>query len=150
MSRKYIISKHPDTTHAVWHKFYDWAVKTFGKDLHGEWQTLELKHPKTGKVKKIRHRSFNDWELSKRLVGYEAMVKVERFIKRSCPEIKIVRCDDSYYAGSYILLIPHPKHGITMMFIPQCTSIQNQMFLYDNHYKMLMKELAKMKTVYKN
>lgn len=138
------------TPHATWHKFYDWVIKTYGSDLHGKWEYLKIKD-KFGKVaKKIKHRSFNEWELSKRLVGYEVMCKMERFINRCCPEIKIIRCDDSLYAGSFILLIPHPKHGITMMFIPQCTSIQNQMFLYESHYQMLMKELSKMKTVYKN
>lgn len=74
----------------------------------------------------------------------------KEFVKRCCPEIKIVRCDDSNYAGSDLLLIPHPKHGITIMFIPQCTSIQNQFFLYENHYISLVRELNKMGKVYNN
>lgn len=89
-------------------------------------------------------------ELSRRLVGYDVMCKVEKFIKRYCPEIKIIGCDDSVYSGSYILLIPHPNHGITLMFIPQCTTIQNQFFLYEGHYNQLIKALEEMKNIYEN
>jgi len=138
---------NPKTPHQVWHKFSNWLVKTFGKDLHGEWQSIEGVGA-DGKPFKYKHRSFNDLELSRRLVGYDVMVRIERFIKRACPEIKIVHCDDSVYAGSDILLIPHPKHGITMMFIPQCTDVQNQFFLYRSHHKKLMKALKEMGSVY--
>lgn len=131
-----------NTAHKIWHRFSDWLIKTYGKDLHGEWQYMEI-----GK-KRIRYRSFDEYELNRRLVGYEVIERIERYVKRYCPEIRVVRCDDSVYAGSDILLIPHPRHGITMMFIPQCTGVQNQMFLYENHYKMLLKELKKMWYVY--
>ncbi len=40
------------------------------------------------------------------------------------------------------------ENGITMLFVPQSTTIQNQFFLYDNHYKDLMKALKEMKEVY--
>lgn len=136
------------TSHKVWHKFYNWVVKTYGQDLHGPWQYMEGVNQKTGKKFKIKHRGFNDYELSKRLVGHEVIDKIERYIKRCCQEIKIIRCDDSLHAGSIILLIPHPKHGITVMFIPQCTGIQNQFFLYKQDYKQLVKELTKMEKVY--
>lgn len=133
--------------HEIWHKFSGWMIKTFGKDLHGAWQFMEGTKS-NGKKYKIKYRSFDDLELSRRLIGYEAMCKVEKYVKRCCPEIKIIRCDDSIYAGSDILLIPHPNHGITIMFIPQCTSVQNQFFLYKNHYNELVKALKEMKTVY--
>ena len=135
------------TTHQIWHKFSNWMVKTFGKDLHGEWEFIEGIGA-NGKKFKLKHRSFNDLELSRRLTGYEAMCKVERFVKRCCPEIKIIRCDDSVYAGSDILLIPHPNHGITIIFIPQCTTIQNQFFLYKSHHKELVKALKEIGSVY--
>ena len=135
------------TTQQIWHKFSNWMVKTFGKDLHGEWEFMEGIGA-NGKKFKIKHRSFNDLELSRRLTGYEAMCKVEKFVKRCYPEIKIIRCDDSIYAGSDILLIPHPNHGITVIFIPQCTTVQNQFFLYKNHHKELVKALKEMETVY--
>jgi len=135
------------TTHQIWHKFSNWVVKTFGKDLHGEWEFIEGIGA-NGKKFKIKHRSFNDLELSRRLTGYEAMCKVEKFVKKCCPEIKIIRCYDSIYAGSDILLIPHPNHGITVIFIPQCTTVQNQFFLYKNHHKELVKALKEMGNVY--
>lgn len=137
------------SVHKIWHKFYNWLSNTYGKDLYGPWQYLEGTNHETGKKFRVKHRSFNDGKLSERLVGYDVMCKIERYIKRCCPEIKIVHCDDSVYASSIILLIPHPKHGIRIMYIPQCTGIQNQFFLYDNHYKLFMKELKKMEKVYK-
>ena len=118
-------------------------------DLYGEWITNSIDLD-NGKKKKLKYRSFNENEFNKRLVGYEVIENVERYIKRYCKEIKIVYCDDSYHSGSIILLIPHINHGITTMFIPQCTSIQNSFFLYGNHFNFLIKELEKMKYVYKN
>lgn len=138
--------KSIEKVHQVWHKFSNWMIKTYGKDLHGKWKYFPV--PKNSKAKKIRYRSFNDYELSKRIVGHEVINKVSKYIRTYCPEIKIVPCDDSDYSSSCILLIPHPKHGITIMFIPQCSKIQNQFFLYDSHYDVLMKELIKMKRVY--
>lgn len=135
------------STHRVWHKFYGWMIKTFGKDLYGKWQYMKGTGA-DGKKFNFKYRDYNEYELSKRLVGYEVMCKIEKYVNRSCPEIKIIRCDDSVYAGSFILLIPHPKMGITMMFIPQCTYIGNQMFLYNNHYKMFTKALREMKSTY--
>lgn len=149
MKNKKDIFKGAKSCHKIWHKFSNWLVKTYGNDLHGKWQYMKIKDAK-GKVKKFKHRSFNELELSRRLVGYEVMCKVSKYVNRYCPEIKIIRCDDSVYAGSDILLIPHPKHGITIMFIPQCTSVQNQFFLYKNHHDSLIKELSKMKYVYKH
>lgn len=133
-------------THKVWHKFYDYIVKTYGKDLHGEWQYLSPENH----GKKFKYRSFNELELSRRLVGHKVIERVERYVKRYLPEIEVIRCDDAAYAGSTILLIPHPKHGITMMYIPQCTTIQNQLFLYENHYKGLVNALKRMKYCYKD
>lgn len=133
--------------HGTWHKFSDYVVKIYGKDLHGKWQYVEVT-AKNGKKKKMRYRSFNELELSRRLVGYEAMERIRKWARRYAPQIRFVRCDDSVYSGSDILLIPHPKHGITVIFIPQCTSVQNQFFLYKSHFEMLIKELNKMKRVY--
>jgi hypothetical protein len=47
------------TTHQIWHKFSNWMVKTFGKDLHGEWEFMEVTGNNGEKVK-LKHRSFND------------------------------------------------------------------------------------------
>jgi len=45
------------TPHQIWHKFSNWIVKTFGKDLHGEWQIMEGIGA-NGKKFKIKHRFF--------------------------------------------------------------------------------------------
>lgn len=135
--------------HVIWHKFYNFIAKVYGKDLSGPLLVDKIKNKETGQTFTIRTRSFNEYELSKRLVGYEVMCRIKRWVDRYCPEIKIVHCDDSVYAGSDILLIPHPGHGVTIIFIPQCTGIQNQFFLYEGHYKNLMKELKEMRKVYK-
>jgi len=132
--------------HKVWHQFYGWLMKTYGKDLHSE--SCEVFVDNDGKKKKFKYKHFNDFELSQRLGGPDVVESVENYVKKYCPEIKIVRCDDAIYSGSIILLIPHPKHGITVMFIPQQSDIQNQFFLYLGHYEKLMEELKKMKKVY--
>ena len=136
------------STHAVWHKFSNWLEKTYGEGLYGEWQYSEIVGD-NGKKYKWKYRGFNDYELSKRLVGSEVMDKIEKYVKRSCPEIKILRCDDDHHATSFLLLVPHPKMGITVMYIPQCTSVQNTFFLYENHCNNLIKALTEMKSVYK-
>lgn len=140
------ILAHYEEIHRIWKKFSGWLVKTYGKDLHGGWIKHKIKVD--GKQKILKHRSFNDLELNRRLCGYDVMERIEKYIKRCCHEIKIVYCDDVMYATSMILLIPHPKHGITIMFIPQLTEIQNQCFLYGNHYKKLLSALEEMKYVY--
>ena len=138
-----------EKVHGTWHKFSNWIIKTYGKDLHGEWQFLEGTGA-NGKKFKIKHRFFDELKLSQRMVGHEVIEKVENSVKKYCPEIRVIRCDDHAYAGSSLLLIPQPRHGITVFFIPQCTSVQNQFFLYKGHYNALMKALKEMKTVYKN
>jgi hypothetical protein len=129
--------------HAVWHQFADWLTRTYGKDLHGEW-TVHTVGKKT-----IKSRSFDNNRLMQRLVGYDVSVRIERYVKRYLPAIKVLHCDDAVYACSIILLIPHAQHGITVLYIPQCTSIQNQLFLYKNHSEQLLKEIAAMKKKYK-
>ena len=99
------------TTHQTWHKFYNYLIKTFGKDLYGPWKCINI-----GK-KKFKFRNYNDTELYKRLVGYEIQEKVRKWCKRYAPDIKIVYCDDETYSTSLIFLVPHPKHGITMIYI---------------------------------
>lgn len=134
-------------THKVWHRFYNWLVKYLGSDLHGDWVIWKIKG-EDGKTRKIKFRSFNELELSRRMVGYKVIKRIISYTKQYCPEIKVINCDDSAYAGSIILLIPHPKHGITIMFVPQCDQRQNQFFLYENHFKNLTKALSEMSSVY--
>lgn len=138
----------PEVTevHRVWHKFSNWLANTYGKDLYSDWIYLDPEK----KFSKYRYKDFNEYELSKRLVGYEVINRVERYVKRYCPKIKIVNCDDELHASSIILLIPHPKFGVTVMFIPQCTGIQNQFFLYPQHLDSLVSALNEFKDVIKH
>ena len=136
-------------THKTWHKFSNWITKTFGSDLYGEWKYINISSDRN-KVLNAKYRSLDEEALSKRLVGYDVMCKVEKYVKRYCPEIKIVQCHDTLHSGSIILLVPHPAHGITVMYIPQCTGIQNQFFLYNSHFEALMKAFNEMKSVYEN
>lgn len=140
--------KTPLKCHEIWHKFCTYINKTFGSDLFGKWDYWWIQNSKTKKWSKIWFRDFNEKELYKRLVGYEIMERIRKWVERYCPEIKRISCDDSVYAGSNIFLIPHPKHGITVLFIPQCTDTQNIFFLYENHCKILIKELTEMRKVY--
>jgi len=141
------IKSDAEEMHRIWHKFSKWLANTYGKDLYGPWVINKIKKS-DGKILTLKYRSFNDYELSKRLCGYEVICKVEKYVKKYCPEIRILSCDDESYSGSTLLLIPHPNHGITVMFIPQCTSIQNQFFLYNGHFKRLLQNLHEMKEIY--
>jgi hypothetical protein len=108
------------SVHIIWHKFDKWLVKTFGENY------------------------------SSNLSGYDAICKVEKYVRRNLPEIRIVQCDDFDYSSSIIVLVPHPRHGISVIFIPQTAEIGNKFFLYGSHYDCLVKELSDMKKVYEN
>jgi len=128
--------------HIVWHKFRKFLEKNFSSsDIEREFET-EINGVKT------KHKMFNEVEFSRRIVGHEAMTKIRNYAKKN-PKIRIVGCDDSVHASSMIVLIPHPTMGITMMFVPQCTGVQNEMFLYPSHYKMLLDALNEMRYTYK-
>lgn len=131
------------TTHEIWHNFTGYLKRKYGKDLHGPPSYIKLGS------KSVKIDNFDKNQLFQRLTGYEVIFTIKRWCKRYAPEIKIISVDDSVYAGSILLLIPHPQHGITILFIPQCTTIQNHFFLYKNHYKCLLKELDSLANVYK-
>lgn len=109
--------------HKIWHKFEKFLMKHWGKD-------------------------GNEVEMFKRLVGYDISIKIEKYCKKHIPEVKIVYCDDEVYSSSVIFLIPHPKHGIRVLYLPQCTEIQNCFFLYPSMSKTLYLVLADMKELY--
>jgi hypothetical protein len=134
--------KEIEEVHKIWKKFHRFLINKYGEDCRTKPTVYTF-----GK-KKVEIGGLNEFKLSKKLVGYDVMQDIEKYAKRN-PDIKVIRCDDAVYASSMIVLIPHPKHGITMMFIPQCTEIQNRMFLYKNHFDWLMEELNKMKNIYK-
>lgn len=133
--------------HRIWHKFSNWLEQNFGKDLFGEMVPHVFKGANGERIV-FNYKPFNEIEFNRRIVGIDVMRKIEKYVKRYCPEIKIVKCDDDTYSSSIILLIPHPAHGISVMFVPQNTMIQNRFFLYDGHFTALTKALNDMKYVY--
>ena len=97
------------------------------------------------KTKKMGKRTYKFPDLSK-AIGYDAICRMDKFVKKN-PDVIDVRCDDSVHAGSDLYLIPHENKdeywGTTVLFIPQCTNVQNEFFLYPNHLNKLIEELKK-------
>lgn len=80
------------------------------------------------------------------MIGFKAMCRVEKYAKNH-PEIKIVQCDDYVFASSLIILVPHPKMGITFIFIPQCTTIQGELFLRPENINRLIDNLITLRSI---
>jgi hypothetical protein len=74
------------------------------------------------------------------LCGHEKMEEIEEWAKKH-PEVIITRCDDNHHDTSYLVIIPHPTHGISIVFVPQATYSKDYFFLYPNHQKALIKAL---------
>jgi hypothetical protein len=77
--------------------------------------------------------------------GYDFMEAVDKFAEKN-PEVVVTSCDDSYFAGSSIVLIPHKGFekymGTTIIIIPQLSGCEPcQMFLYPNHADQLIEAL---------
>jgi hypothetical protein len=81
---------------------------------------------------------------SELMIGYEASERVSDYAKDHS-EIVIAYCDDDYFMGSDIVLIPHPEMGITVIYIPQCEQQINMFFLYPNHLNYLIEKLNEVK-----
>ncbi len=90
---------------------------------------------------------FDGNVLSEKMVGSDCMDELDKYVKKH-PEVVLVPTDDSVFASSYFVLVPHPDMGITIIFVPQCTTVQNQMFMYPRHSDILIEEIAKMKKKY--
>ena len=141
------LMKKSNDVHKTWHKFNKWLINKYGKDLYGPEVVQEITDNR-GKIQKYKYKHFDESAFEQRLVGYDVMEAIEKYAKKNAPEIKIVNCDDDVHAGSILVLIPHPTMGISVMFIPQCTGIQNRFFLYGGHYKSLIKTLQEMEKTY--
>ena len=111
------------------------------KRLWDIWQSIqskeidELHHPWHQFIKTFR--SNNEWKYS----GWEAMQKMERFMKRF-PQVVEVGVDDDYFASSSLYFIPHSTKtdymGTSVVYIPQCTGEDPiAFFLYEGHAKNL-------------
>ena len=109
------------------------------------------------KYYKLEHKINLNWQSSKRkyrtydgtkVYGHGAMQHIEKFVNKH-PGIKIAWCDDDVHATSRLVFIPHRTNkdwmGVTVLFVPQCTNIQNKFFLYPEHVNDLIKTLREIK-----
>ena len=125
-----------NNTHQIWWDFCLYFTEWYYKEIDNiDSETYEPIGTK--------HKEFD----SNKMVGYEAMMRVEEYSKTH-PDIKIIPVDDGYYSSSDIVLIPHPNHGITMIYISQNAPENNLWFLYPGYIKILQTELNKMKKKY--
>lgn len=129
-------------THGTWFDFCNHMKKWYYKEVE-EYKLIgnALESTKTGKI-------IKKFDITK-MIGYDCMQRVERYAKKH-NEIKVIGVDDEVYSSSDLVLIPHPEHGITVIFIPQCTTVTNQFFLYPPCLKNLQEELESMQQKYSN
>lgn len=97
-------------------------------------------------MKQLYSNGNGDFD-SEQMIGSDASDTVYEYAKTH-PEIYIVPCDDSYFMGSDIVLIPHPEMGITAIYIPQCCNSINKFFLYPGHIEHLIKTIEEIKSKY--
>jgi len=96
---------------------------------------------KNAKGKLIKNHIIREW----RWTGYAMMKRVRSWVNQN-PTAQISSCDDDVYAGSMLVLIPHHNkaswHGITVIYIPQCTGEKpTRFFLYPHHQFQLMDKM---------
>lgn len=94
---------------------------------------------------RLYQKQFLDDHQEFKLTGYPLMQKLERFAMAH-PEVTLLRCDDSWHAGSSIMLIPHETKteywGTTVVVAPQCKGKPEEIFLYPIHAMALHKALT--------
>jgi hypothetical protein len=135
------LEKSAKKIHSIWWNFCKHMTKWYYKEVDEyRYDKDEFGQPTGKKVK--------EFDVTQ-MAGYDCMCRVQKYAEKH-PEIVVVGVDDELYAGSYLVLIPHPTHGITMIFIPQCTTINNQWFLYPSYLKGLQTALEEMKKKYSN
>jgi len=98
-------------------------------------------------------KRFKNKDYTHKGKGYDLMQKVAKFAEKYPKDIEIVRCDDSYHAGSDLVMIHHfykrgknrgKNWGTSVIFIPQCSGEDPiEFFLYPNHQKNLLKVLTR-------
>jgi len=127
--------KRARKTHGIWYDFCDHMKKWYFIRR----PTVHFRRGKTVNGKRL----FKEFDCTK-MIGYPAMCRVDAYAKAH-PEIKVLTVDDAFHAGSSVVLVPHTKMGITVIYIPQCaTDHLNQFFLYSGHAKGLAEEVTKM------
>ena len=121
-----------------------------------------LNPPKSRNVHFVWHRFCKYFEDSKsdefpppyKWKGYALMCKIRKFVKKYPQDIRILRCDDDYHAGSILVTILHRSKydfmGTTVIFVPQCTGESPiRFFLYPGHDTDMIKELTRITKIQK-
>lgn len=104
-------------------------------EIHKTWHAL---------TRKFYDQAKREWLLE----PYELMCAIEKWAKRR-PEIKIVGVDDSHFASSSLVLVPHALDdeymGTTVLYIPQCSGEKPiEFFMYPSHRSQLLTALSEM------
>jgi hypothetical protein len=134
--------KTPGKVHKTWFEFCNYFKRWYFEYYKG---CKKIKKNKDGSLEVIYNKRKLKSFTSKNMLGWSAMMRVERYAKTH-KEIKIVRCDDGMHSSSLIVLVPHPTMGITCIYIPQNETNQpNQFFLYPDNSIELLKEITKMR-----
>lgn len=128
------IISNAEFTHKIWYHFCNYMKRWY------------YKKEKRFTLKGDTNREYKIFDSSK-MLGYSAMLKVERYEKKY-GGIKIVNVDDNVHAGSMLVLIPHKEMGITVIFIPQCTDKKDIFFLYPEHIERMNETINEMKKEY--
>ena len=127
--------KRARKTHGIWYDLCDHMKKWYFIRR----PTVHFRRGKTVNGKRL----FKEFDCTK-MIGYPAMCRVDAYVKKH-PEIKVVSVDDAFHASSSVVLVPHPKMGITAIYIPQCaTNELNHFFLYPTHARPLVEAIAEM------
>lgn len=119
------------------------AKKSHNDPEYKKWEVASRKtHKVWHKFEAFLIKNFGE-DYYKNLSGYECMNLIEAYVREN-KEITIIGCDDSYHASAFLVIVPHLNMGNTVLFIPQCTTIGNQFFLYPQHQENLVAALTKM------
>ena len=118
--------------HYIWYEFSEYFSQWYFYDLDFESGDINV------------HEKVFD---STKMIGYDAIEKVEQYVETH-EDIYVINVDDSVFASSVLVFIPHPEMGITVIFIPQCTTIPNQFFLYPNMIERVQNKLDVLKKKY--
>ena len=105
--------------------------------------TIDIKKliKRADEIHKVQHASqrvFGEW-----LEDLRDDDRLDKFAKEH--DVVVSPCDDAYFCSSRILLIPSYGMGATLAIAPQCTSVNNQAFLYTDDIDRLIDALKTIK-----
>ncbi len=83
--------------------------------------------------------------------GYDFISRVEKWARKFPKDVRIVPCDDDYFASSILVLIEHQAPtfymGTSVVCIPQLSGDPTCMFLYPRHRSLLLAGLLAIQKV---